>query len=195
MGLDRLVPAGKGVSMQSAGFLLPLPPCGSSSVPAATLDASSGVVFWLLEQVPAQLWGHFCPLFAFSHTSLLFPLKLGEMVEAEDALSEANALNNSNAEVWAYLALVCLQVSAQQAPRPSLKNTACIPGVRTVGGAISAAPFPAAHRCLPSPPRAHPFPSPLCCFAGRSAAGGRAVLQIRLEGERGHQALVLPRVV
>eukprot|EP00076_Gallus_gallus_P027047 XP_015150183.1 cilia- and flagella-associated protein 70 isoform X5 [Gallus gallus] len=54
--------------------------------------------------------------------------RLGEMVEAEDALSEANALNNSNAEVWAYLALVCLQVSAQQAPRPSLKNTACIPG-------------------------------------------------------------------
>lgn len=39
--------------------------------------------------------------------------RLGEMVEAEDALSEANALNNSNAEVWAYLALVCLQGGRQ----------------------------------------------------------------------------------
>lgn len=35
------------------------------------------------------------------------------MVEAEDALSEANALNNNNAEVWAYLALVCMQVNSQ----------------------------------------------------------------------------------
>lgn len=40
-------------------------------------------------------------------------LKLKEMVEAEDALSEANALNNTNAEVWAYLSLICLHVSAQ----------------------------------------------------------------------------------
>ncbi|POI31507.1 hypothetical protein CIB84_004742, partial [Bambusicola thoracicus] len=39
--------------------------------------------------------------------------RLGEMVDAEDALSEANALNNSNAEVWAYLALVCLQGGRQ----------------------------------------------------------------------------------
>ncbi|NXI76764.1 CFA70 protein, partial [Rhipidura dahli] len=35
--------------------------------------------------------------------------RLNEMVEAEDALSEANALNNSNAEVWGYLTLICLQ--------------------------------------------------------------------------------------
>ncbi|XP_046756692.1 cilia- and flagella-associated protein 70 isoform X1 [Gallus gallus] len=86
---------------------------------------------------------------------------------------------------WLGVGIACYRVSAQQAPRPSLKNTACIPGVRTVGGAITAAPFPAAHRCLPSPPRAHPFPSPLCCFAGRAAAGGRAVLQIRLEARLG----------
>nr|XP_028562025.1 cilia- and flagella-associated protein 70 isoform X1 [Podarcis muralis]XP_028562026.1 cilia- and flagella-associated protein 70 isoform X1 [Podarcis muralis]XP_028562027.1 cilia- and flagella-associated protein 70 isoform X1 [Podarcis muralis] len=39
--------------------------------------------------------------------------RLKEMVEAEDALSEANALNNNNAEVWAYLALVCMQVNSQ----------------------------------------------------------------------------------
>uniref|UniRef100_A0A663FDX1 Cilia and flagella associated protein 70 n=1 Tax=Aquila chrysaetos chrysaetos TaxID=223781 RepID=A0A663FDX1_AQUCH len=47
--------------------------------------------------------------------------RLEEMVEAEDALSEANALSNTNAEVWGYLALICLQVSAQPAtPAASL---------------------------------------------------------------------------
>ncbi|NWX28506.1 CFA70 protein, partial [Notiomystis cincta] len=35
--------------------------------------------------------------------------RLEEMLEAEDALSEANALNNTNSEVWGYLALICLQ--------------------------------------------------------------------------------------
>ncbi|NWV61602.1 CFA70 protein, partial [Malurus elegans] len=34
--------------------------------------------------------------------------RMGQMVEAEDALSEANTLNNTHAEVWAYLALVSL---------------------------------------------------------------------------------------
>ncbi|KAH0631813.1 hypothetical protein JD844_019640 [Phrynosoma platyrhinos] len=52
-----------------------------------------------------------CEVFYF--ILFYFIPKLKEMAEAEDALSEANALNNNNAEVWAYLALVCMQVSSQ----------------------------------------------------------------------------------
>jgi len=33
------------------------------------------------------------------------------LTEAEDALSEANILNNSDPVVWGYLTLVCLKVS------------------------------------------------------------------------------------
>ncbi|KAM6250269.1 cilia- and flagella-associated protein 70 isoform 2-T3 [Porphyrio hochstetteri] len=51
--------------------------------------------------------------------------RLGELLEAEDALSEANALNNSNAEVWGYLALICLhggrQLEAEQCYKYAVK--------------------------------------------------------------------------
>ncbi|NXF35177.1 CFA70 protein, partial [Nyctibius bracteatus] len=51
--------------------------------------------------------------------------RMEEMLEAEDALSEANALNNTNAEVWAYLALICLhggrRLEAEQCYKYTLK--------------------------------------------------------------------------
>lgn len=36
--------------------------------------------------------------------------RLGDLEQAEDALSEANILNNLDPEVWAYLTMVCLKV-------------------------------------------------------------------------------------
>ncbi|KFO71236.1 Tetratricopeptide repeat protein 18, partial [Cuculus canorus] len=51
--------------------------------------------------------------------------RLEEMVEAEDALSEANALNNTNAEVWGYLTLICLhggrELEAEQCYKYAVK--------------------------------------------------------------------------
>ena len=48
-----------------------------------------------------------------------------ELADAEDALSEANILNNEDAEVWGYLSMVCLstgrQLEAEQAYKYALK--------------------------------------------------------------------------
>ncbi|NXI39074.1 CFA70 protein, partial [Galbula dea] len=65
--------------------------------------------------------------------------RLKEIVEAEDALSEANALNNTNAEVWGYLTLICLQggreLEAEQCYKYTvklgLKNDALLQEIRT----------------------------------------------------------------
>ncbi|XP_028916853.1 cilia- and flagella-associated protein 70 isoform X1 [Ornithorhynchus anatinus] len=66
--------------------------------------------------------------------------RLEQLLEAEDALSEANALNNNNAEVWAYLALVCMksgrQLEAEQsykyAVKLKLNNDALLKEIREV---------------------------------------------------------------
>ncbi|CAL1530492.1 unnamed protein product [Lymnaea stagnalis] len=51
--------------------------------------------------------------------------RLNELSEAEDALSEANVLNNNDPEVWAYLSLVCLKTNrrleAEQAYKYAIK--------------------------------------------------------------------------
>ncbi|XP_075292527.1 cilia- and flagella-associated protein 70 isoform X3 [Opisthocomus hoazin] len=49
--------------------------------------------------------------------------RLEEIVEAEDALSEANTLSNTNAEVWGYLALICLQGGRQLEAEQCYKYT------------------------------------------------------------------------
>ncbi|XP_056117732.1 cilia- and flagella-associated protein 70 [Rhinichthys klamathensis goyatoka] len=47
--------------------------------------------------------------------------RLEELSEAEEALTEANALNNRNPEVWAYLCLVCLQTGRKLEAEQSYK--------------------------------------------------------------------------
>jgi tetratricopeptide (TPR) repeat protein len=49
--------------------------------------------------------------------------RLGEYSDAEDALTEANILNNLDPEVWAYLCLVCLQTSRQVEAEQAYKYT------------------------------------------------------------------------
>lgn len=51
--------------------------------------------------------------------------QLEELSEAEDALSEANILNNKDPEVWGYLSLLCLKtgrkIEAEQAYKYAIK--------------------------------------------------------------------------
>ena len=47
--------------------------------------------------------------------------QLDELSDAEEALMEANILNNMNADVWGYLSLVCLRTSRQVEAEQSYK--------------------------------------------------------------------------
>ena len=51
--------------------------------------------------------------------------RLGELPDAEQALTEANIYDSSNAEVWAYLALICTRLrrrlEAEQSVRYAVK--------------------------------------------------------------------------
>uniref|UniRef100_A0A8C3DBD6 Cilia and flagella associated protein 70 n=1 Tax=Corvus moneduloides TaxID=1196302 RepID=A0A8C3DBD6_CORMO len=57
--------------------------------------------------------------------------RMKEMEEAEDALSEANALNNTNADVWGYLTLICLHVTRSPFPQLGLQNSELLQEIHT----------------------------------------------------------------
>ena len=60
-------------------------------------------------------------LTTISKYSKIFSLQLEQLDEAEDALSEANILNSSDPEVWAYLSMVCLKTERQLEAEQALK--------------------------------------------------------------------------
>jgi len=55
-------------------------------------------------------------------------VQLGELCDAEDALTEANVLNNLEPEVWAYLCLLCLDTERHVEAEQAYKYTLKVPG-------------------------------------------------------------------
>lgn len=64
---------------------------------------------------------------------LLF-LQLGDLADAEDALTEANILDNMDPEVWAYLCLVCLQTGRRLEAEQAYKYTVKVSKSTTQAG-------------------------------------------------------------
>lgn len=108
------------LALRITGCLCPKS-CPCVPIRETLLDTSVALISSAVRADAHSVLKTFLPAICLLSTPLLLSLKLEEMVEAEDALSEANALSNTNAEVWGYLALICLQVSAQPAtPAASL---------------------------------------------------------------------------
>lgn len=67
--------------------------------------------------------------------------RLGELDEAEDALTEANILHNLDPEVWAYLSLVCLRtnrpIEAEQAYKYAVKVSYKSPLLKIIANIVS----------------------------------------------------------
>lgn len=56
-----------------------------------------------------------------TESTLVFCAQLKEFEAAESALEEANAINNREPEVWAYLSLICLHTGRRLAAEQSFK--------------------------------------------------------------------------